>query len=184
MSLIGKFFNIGIARKAGVASLVSLKIDDFTHEAGATTATNAEKFDVIGSSDDSYNVSIAYPNASVPAPTTSIADLISAATAAVDAKYGATEGRVVPGAPTIGTAVKASAVAVDVAFTPPAANGGSAITGYTAVSTPGNLTASGASSPIRVSGLSDGVDYTFTVVATNAVGNSPKSAASNSITAG
>lgn len=87
----------------------------------------------------------------------------------------------VPDAPTIGTATAGNAQ-VSVAFTPPVDNGGSAITGYTATSTPGSITASGGSSPIVVTGLTNGVAYTFTVHATNAVGNSAESAASNSAT--
>jgi len=63
-------------------------------------------------------------------------------------------------------------------------NGGSAITSYTVVSNPGNITATGAASPITVSGLTDGVAYTFTMYATNAIGNGRSSVASNSITNG
>jgi titin len=66
-------------------------------------------------------------------------------------------------------------------------NGGNAITGYTVTctSSDGGTTqsASGASSPITVSSLSDGNTYTCTAVATNAVGDSPASAASSSIVA-
>jgi len=87
----------------------------------------------------------------------------------------------VPGAPTIGTAVAGNAQA-DVAFTAPGSNGGSAITSYTATSSPGGFNASGASSPITVTGLSNGTAYTFTVTATNAVGTGSASSASNSVT--
>ena len=44
-----------------------------------------------------------------------------------------------PGAPTIGTATAGNAQAT-VSFTPPASNGGSAITGYTVTSSPGAIT--------------------------------------------
>jgi hypothetical protein len=87
----------------------------------------------------------------------------------------------VPGAPTIGTAAAGDASAT-VAFTPPGSNGGSAITGYTATSSPGAITGTGATSPISVSGLTNGTAYTFTVKATNAVGTGAASAASNSVT--
>lgn len=89
----------------------------------------------------------------------------------------------VPGAPTIGTATAASATTATVAFTAPANAGYPAtITGYTATSSPGGLTGTGASSPITVSGLTGGTAYTFTVTATNATGTGPASAASNSVT--
>lgn len=86
-----------------------------------------------------------------------------------------------PNAPTIGTATAGDASA-SVAFTAPANVGGGAITGYTVTSSPGGFTGTGASSPITVSGLSNGTAYTFTVVATNAFGTGPQSAASNSAT--
>ena len=87
-------------------------------------------------------------------------------------------------APTIGTATKASSTSVSVTFTGVSAgnNGGSAITGYTVTSSPGGFTGTGAASPIVVSGLTAGTAYTFTVVATNAAGNSSASSASNSVT--
>lgn len=52
-------------------------------------------------------------------------------------------------------------------------DGGSAITGFTA--TCGAFSESGPSSPITVSGLTNGVEYSCTVVATNAIGDSPPS---------
>jgi len=85
----------------------------------------------------------------------------------------------VPGAPTIGTAIAGNAQA-SVAFTAPASDGGSAITGYTA--TPGGLTGTGSASPITITGLTNGTAYTFTVTATNANGTGPASSASNSVT--
>jgi Putative phage tail protein/Concanavalin A-like lectin/glucanases superfamily/Fibronectin type III domain len=92
-------------------------------------------------------------------------------------------GATVPGAPTIGTATAGNAQA-SVAFTPPASTGGSPITSYTATSSPGGITGSGSSSPVVVTGLTNGVAYTFTVTATNAVGTGPASGASNSVTPG
>lgn len=86
----------------------------------------------------------------------------------------------VPDAPTIGLAI-AGEGQVSVAFTPPGNNGGSAITGYTVTSNPGGITGIGAGSPITVTGLTNGIAYTFTVIATNAVGNSIASAASNAV---
>lgn len=85
-----------------------------------------------------------------------------------------------PGIPTIGTAVPGNTTA-SVAFTAPSENGGSTITGYTVTSTPGNITSSGASSPLTVTGLTNGVSYTFTAKATNANGSSNNSSASNAV---
>jgi stage V sporulation protein SpoVS len=85
-----------------------------------------------------------------------------------------------PYAPTIGTASSGDASAV-VNFTAPSNNGGSPITGYTATSSPGGFTGTGTSSPITVSGLTNGTSYTFTVTATNINGTGLPSAASNSV---
>lgn len=86
-----------------------------------------------------------------------------------------------PDAPTIGTATGGNASA-SVTFTAPSNVGGSAITSYTVVSTPSGFTGTGASSPVTVSGLSNGTAYTFKVFATNSYGPSVLSAASNSVT--
>ncbi|PIF89849.1 putative secreted protein (IPTL-CTERM system target) [Acidovorax sp. 62] len=88
---------------------------------------------------------------------------------------------VVPGAPSIGTAV-AGVTQATVTFTAPAFTGGSGITSYTVTSNPAGLTNIGAASPITVTGLTNGVSYTFTVTATNTVGTGSASAASNAVT--
>jgi hypothetical protein len=87
---------------------------------------------------------------------------------------------VAPSAPTGPTATAGNGTA-SVAFTP-GSTGGSAITSYTVTSTPGSFTGSGAASPIIVSSLTDGTAYTFTVHATNEIGTSSESSASNSVT--
>ncbi|MDH0446777.1 putative Ig domain-containing protein [Shewanella sp. GD04112] len=87
---------------------------------------------------------------------------------------------VAPGAPTIGTATAGDAQA-SVSFTAPVFSGGAAITGYTLVSTPSGITAPGASSPITITGLTNGISYSFTVVATNSAGTSSASTASNTV---
>jgi hypothetical protein len=89
-----------------------------------------------------------------------------------------------PDAPTIGTAT-ATFGGITVAFTAPSNVGGSAITSYIATAKRTSdgvvFTASGASSPITVTGLT-AVAFTATVVAVNSYGPSASSAASNSVT--
>lgn len=87
----------------------------------------------------------------------------------------------VPGAPTAVSAAAGNTQAV-VPFSAPASNGGSTIISYTVTSSPGGITKTGGSSPITVTGLTNAVAYTFTVVATNGIGNSAASSASNSVT--
>ena len=88
----------------------------------------------------------------------------------------------VPGAPTVGVAVKLTSTSARIPFTPPASNGGASISSYTVTSTPGNIVGSGSTSPITVLGLTPATAYTFKVVATNYVGDGTQSASSNSIT--
>jgi len=91
----------------------------------------------------------------------------------------------IPDAPTIGTAVATSDAQATVPFTAPSSNGGSAITSYTATSNPGGITGTisqSGSGDITVTGLTNGTSYTFTVTATNAIGTSVASEASNSVT--
>jgi hypothetical protein len=85
----------------------------------------------------------------------------------------------VPGAPTGVTATAGNAQAT-VSFTAPAASCG--ITSYTVTSSPGNITATGAASPITVPGLTNGTAYRFTVTATSGAGTGPASSPSNSVT--
>ncbi len=70
--------------------------------------------------------------------------------------YGLIVAHAAPDAPTIGTATSGNASA-SVTFTAPNFNNGAVITGYTVTSSPGGITASGASSPITVTGLTNGL---------------------------
>ena len=88
----------------------------------------------------------------------------------------------VPGPPT-GPVATPGAGSASVAFTPPVDNGGSAIESYSVSCTalngdPGS--ASGASSPVAVIGLTNGKTYSCTATATNSIGTGLPSAVSNS----
>lgn len=88
----------------------------------------------------------------------------------------------VPGAPTNVVAIAGDGK-VTVEWSAPASNGGAAITNYTVTSNPGSKTCTTTGSlTCVVSGLTNGTAYTFTVVATNSVGQGLPSTASNSAT--
>ena len=90
----------------------------------------------------------------------------------------------VPGVPTSPSAVAGNASAT-VSWTIPVSNGGSAIIDYLVTSSPGSLTATvvgpTASSAV-VSGLTNGVAYTFSISDRNSFGSGPPSTASNAVT--
>ncbi|MFC4598572.1 S-layer homology domain-containing protein [Cohnella hongkongensis] len=87
----------------------------------------------------------------------------------------------VPGAPA-GVSATAGNGSATVSFTAPTDTGGSPIIGYEVTAMPGNMKATGAGSPITVTGLTNGTSYTFTVKAINAVDKSEASAVSNAVT--
>ena len=86
-----------------------------------------------------------------------------------------------PTAPTIGTATGGD-VSASIAFTASSYIGKGTIT-YTATSSPGGFTGTSSTSPITVSGLTNGTAYTFTITGTTNYGvTSAASASSNSVT--
>ncbi len=93
----------------------------------------------------------------------------------------------VPSAPT-NVAASAGDASAQVAWTTPASNGNSPITNYTVTALVAGLptgitaTVSGNSTGVLVTGLTDGTTYTFTVHATNAIGDSPESLPSAPVT--
>ena len=84
-----------------------------------------------------------------------------------------------PYAPTSVTASAGNAQASVMFFAP--RDSGSPITGYTVTSIPEGRTVTGPASPITVTGLTNGKDYTFTVTANSGIGNGPASTPSNNI---
>jgi hypothetical protein len=91
-----------------------------------------------------------------------------------------------PSAPSAVTASAGNTTA-SVSWTAPSSNGGSAITSYTvtpyigaSAQTPLEVSASTTSTSIT--GLTNGTSYTFTVTATNTLGNGPASEHSNAVT--
>src|SRR5262249_2086426 len=93
----------------------------------------------------------------------------------------------VPGAPVIGAASFGNASAT-VQWTPPASNGGSAITGYLVrvLDSAGNQVgalrpAAATATSLAVTGLTNGASYRFQVAAANAAGTGPNSALSTAV---
>jgi hypothetical protein len=92
-----------------------------------------------------------------------------------------------PTAPTVGTATAGNGTAT-VTWTPPADDGGAAISGYSiaavdgAGATVGTATAAGTATSGTVTGLTNGTSYRLKVTATNSVGTGPDSALSNPVT--
>jgi len=104
--------------------------------------------------------------------------LINACGGASSSSDGAVVKVSVPGSP---SAVSASAGngAATVSFSAPSSNGGGAISSYTASCVSGTLAAisgTASASPITVSGLTNGLSYSCSVIATNSAGNSASSA--------
>ena len=98
-----------------------------------------------------------------------------------DASAGATKIADVPDAPAITGSPTRIHQGATIPFTAPITGGTPA--NYTVVASPGGATADSATSPIQVSGLSAGTQYTFRIKGANAGGTGNLSSASNAITA-
>jgi len=87
-----------------------------------------------------------------------------------------------PGAPASVVATATGKRTATVDFTAPASNGGSVVTSYTAISTPGGVTKTltqAGGGTFSFDGLQPGTSYTFAVTATNANGTSPAATSSS-----
>jgi hypothetical protein len=87
-----------------------------------------------------------------------------------------------PGAPASVVATATGKRTATVAFTAPASNGGSVVTSYTAISTPGGFTKTltqAGGGTFTFDGLQPGTSYTFAVTATNANGTSAAATSSS-----
>ena len=131
----------------------------------SSTGTNAVVMNL--SNGASYTFTVKATNAVGEGPATAASNAVTPAT--------------IPAAPTSVIATRGN-VQASVQWTPPTESGGSVITGYTVTSSPGGLTATTSGLVAVVSGLTNATAYTFTVKATNAVGEGPPSLPSNSVT--
>jgi hypothetical protein len=89
----------------------------------------------------------------------------------------------VPGAPKVSVATVGDSF-VSVAVIPPVNNGGAPIVSYTVTASPGGATcvAQSPNNVCEVTGLANGVDYTFSAIATNSAGASQPSTTSTGVT--
>lgn len=85
----------------------------------------------------------------------------------------------IPNPPTIGTAT-AGGESVSIAFTAYSGGKGGPTRSYIAKSNPGNITATGSTSPINITGLTAGTSYTISVAGVNEFGTGEYSSASGS----
>ena len=87
-----------------------------------------------------------------------------------------------PSAPYGTPSATAGNTTATISWNAPADNGGSTVTSYTVASSPGGIATTTTGQSATLIGLTNGTTYTFTVIATNAVGTSASSTSSNSVT--
>ena len=92
-------------------------------------------------------------------------------------------GATIPGAPTSFTATAASSSSINLSWAAPANNGGAAITSYT-LKRGATTIYTGAGTSVTDTGLSPATGYSYTVLATNSVGDGPTASASATTSAG
>jgi hypothetical protein len=166
----GRAFNNGAATVTFTPAASGAAATSYTvtsSPGGFTGTGSSSPITVTGlQSNTSYTFTVTGTNGAGTGPASSASSSITATT--------------VPQAPTIGTATPTGGTTATVAYTA-GANGGKAVSAFTATSSPSGITGTGAS-PITVSTLAQATAYTFTVTATNANGTSLASSASASIT--
>jgi hypothetical protein len=173
-NIASSLYNNGSATVAFTASAFGGPAASFTATSspgGFTASGTSSPITVAGlQSNTNYTFTVAAVNGSGTGAPSAASNQITAVTT--------------PQAPTVGTATIVSTSQVSLTFTPSANDGGSAITGYSVVSSPSvALTVSGGTtSPVTVTGTFNAAQaYTFTIAGVNAGGTGAFSAASNSI---
>lgn len=154
---------------AGIDLPVAIGVTGGTYSIGCTaTFTSAA-----GTIANGQTVCVRHTTSALPSTTVSIVLTVGSVSSTFSST---TAGAAVPGIPTI-AAITGGPGKATIVFTAPASNGGSPITGYTATCSGGggNVTATGAGSPLVVSGLTNGTTYSCSIVATNGVGSGPAS---------
>ena len=92
MTIIGKIHTLSVTRSGGVSAAVitlnKFEVADFSYESGFTTTTTVTKNDLVGYlAGDQYTVKVCYPTGSVPASSTTLANLVTTATNAINAAF-------------------------------------------------------------------------------------------------
>jgi hypothetical protein len=155
----------------GGTDIVIFKLDSlgnmvFIKQQGVMNTTGADSYPSL-SVDSSGNVYISYYTNGITSGGTNIGS-----NDVVVMKFGSSQ--TAPTAPLSVTATPGDTQA-NVSWLAPVSDGNSPITSYAVTSSPGSFTATSSTLSATVTGLTNGVFYTFTVIATNAIGDSPSS---------